>query len=259
MSGRYRFSGVLRSEWTKFLALRSTRWTLAAFPVIAVGLGILIGALSGSGWASLPAEAKASWDPTNNLLAALIPGYLLIPVLGVLAMTSEYGSGLVRVTFAAVPRRGWVLLAKALVLAGVTVAVCEVVTFLAFLAGRAAMGGGAPRPGFGDPGVLRALTLSGAYLALLGVFGLGLGAVIRRSGAAVAAYSGVVLLLPTLVAAVSVHAATWGPMIILANSISAARVDRTLFLSPLAGFLAMAAYAGVALSAALLLLARRDA
>jgi ABC-2 type transport system permease protein len=244
------FGAVVRSEWTKLTALRSTRATMLAFPVAGVALAILIGARSG---AHPPTSTS---DPTNNLLAALIPGYLVIPVLGVLMMTSEYGSGLIRITLAAVPRRGWVLAAKAAVLAAVGLAGCEAVTFAAFLAGRAAMGTGAPH--LTDSGVLRALLLSGAYLVLMGLFGLGLGAAIRRSGAAVAWYAGLAILGPTLLGVVSVRAAGYGPIIILANSVSAANVQPQ-FLSPWAGFGLMAAYAAVALTAGAVTLARRDA
>jgi energy-coupling factor transporter ATP-binding protein EcfA2 len=148
------------------------------------------------------------------------------------------------------------LAAKAAVLAAVTLAGCEAVTFAAFLAGRAAMGTGAP--GLTDAGVLRALLLSGAYLVLMGLFGLGLGAAVRRSGAAVAWYAGLAILAPMLLGAVSVRAAGYGPIIILANSVSAASVQPQ-FLSPWAGFAMMALYAAAALAAGALTLARRDA
>jgi len=113
----YGLGDVVRSEWTKFISLRSTRWTLAAFAVTGVALGTLISALTGHAWAHLSAHSRANWDPTNNTLAGLIPGYLLIPMLGVLMMSSEYSSNAIRSTLAAVPRRQLVLAAKVLVFA----------------------------------------------------------------------------------------------------------------------------------------------
>lgn len=253
----YRLAHVVRAEWTKLVSLRSTRWTLIAFPVTAVILGVVIGAVSGAGWSDLSAADKARWDPTNNILAGLIPGYLVIPVLGVLLMSSEHHHGTLRTTFAAVPRRPLVLAAKGLVLAAATFVLCEAVTFVTFLASRPVMGD-APRPGLGDPGVLRALVLTGAFLALMGLFGLGLGTIVRHTGAAVAAYATLAILSGNLLYPLPGQLWRFGPLIILANSISAAEVQPE-FLSPAMGFAVMTLYTTVALAAARAVLVRRDA
>ena len=254
--GHYRFGDVVRSEWTKFVSLRSTRWVLAAFVVTGIGLGVLVSAVSGAAWHDASAETRAHWDPTNNTLAGLIPGYLIIPVLGVLMMTSEHGSGAIRSTLAAVPRRHQVLLAKALVFGAVVLVVDQVVTFAAFLAGQQVMGD-APHATLGQPGVVRALVLSGAFLALMGVFGLGLGALVRRSGAAVAAYFGLALVVPDLLLVLPGNVWRFGPITILANSVSAVNVQPE-FLSPALGFAAMVAYTAAALGAGAVVLSRRD-
>ncbi len=255
--GRYGVAHVVRSEWTKFMALRSTRWTLAAFPVTGVALGLLIAVVTGVHWPSMSAESRAHWDPTNNVLAGLVPGYLVIPVLGVLMMTSEYRSGAVHSTLAAVPRRPLVLAAKATVLAATAFVACEAVTFATFVVGQRVMGS-APHATLGQPGVLRALILSGAYLALMGLFGLGLGAVVRHSGGAMAVYAAVVLIVPDILLAVPGNLWRFGPITILANSITAVNLQPE-FLSPWTGFATMAAYAAVALVAGLVALVRRDA
>jgi ABC-2 type transport system permease protein len=256
-TGRYGLAEVVRSEWTKFIALRSSRWTLAAFPVIGVALGVLIAVVTGAHWSRMSAESRAHWDPTNNVLAGLVPGYLVIPVLGVLMMTSEYRSGAIRSTLAAVPRRPLVLAAKAIVLATVAFVACEAVTFATFVIGQRVMGS-APHATLGQPGVLRALILSGAYLALMGLFGLGLGAVVRHSGGAIAVYAAVVLIVPDILLAVPGDLWRFGPVTILANSVTAVNLQPE-FLSPWAGFAAMAAYTAVALVAGLVVLVRRDA
>ncbi|MGH2719496.1 MAG: ABC transporter permease, partial [Actinomycetota bacterium] len=133
-AGSYTLADAVRSEWTKFVSLRSTRWTLAIFPIAAIAFGMIIGAATGAHWPHMSAAGRATFDPTNNLLAGLIPGYLVIPVLGVLMMTSEYGSGAIRTTLAGVPRRPMLLAAKAIVFSGVAFVTCEVVTFATFLA-----------------------------------------------------------------------------------------------------------------------------
>jgi ABC-2 type transport system permease protein len=255
--GRYRLADVVRSEWTKFIALRSSRWTLVALPVSAVALGVLIAAVTGAHWPHMSAQSRARWDPTNNVLAGLVPGYLIIPVLGVLMMTSEYRSGAIHSTLAAAPRRPMVLAAKAIVLAAMAFVACEAVTFAAFLVGQRVMGR-APHATLGQPGVLRALVLSGAYLALMGLFGLGLGTVIRNSGGAIAVYAAAVLVVPDILLAVPGDPWRFGPVTILANSVTAVNLQPG-FLSPWVGFATMAAYTAVALVAGLVVLVRRDA
>ena len=128
---------------------------------------------------------NASEDLTNNALAGVVPGLLLAGALGVLTMTSEYSSGTIRVTLAAIPRRPLVLAAKAAVFGGVTLVVGEAASFIAFLAAAATLRHGIAAPTLGQPGVLRAVVLSGAAFCLIGLLGLGLGAIIRHSAAAV--------------------------------------------------------------------------
>jgi ABC-2 type transport system permease protein len=257
LTDHYRLPDVVRSEWTKFVSLRSSRWMLVAFPITGVALGVLIGMLTGAHWSQASAETRAHWDPTNNVLAGLIPGYLVIPVLGVLMVTSEYTHGAMRSTLTAVPQRRTVLAAKSVVIAAVAFVVCEVVTFLTFAISQHVMGS-APHASLGQPGVLRALLLSGAYLALLGLFGLGLGTVIRNSGGAIAVYAALVLVVPDVLLAVPGHLWRFGPITILANSVTAVKVQSE-FLSPWAGFATMVVYAALALAAGLRVITRRDA
>lgn len=256
-AGSYRPSDAVRSEWTKFLSLRSTRWTLGLFPVAAIVFGIIIGAATGAHWPHMSAASRATFDPTNNLLAGLIPGYLVIPVLGVLMMTSEYSSGSIRSALAGVPRRPMLLAAKGIVFAAVAFGASEVATFATFFAGQAVMGS-APRASLGQPAVLQALVLSGAFLVLMGLFGLGLGAILRRSAAAVAAYAGLAVVVPPLLHILPGNLGRYGPIIILGNSVGAVKVQ-PVFLSPWAGFGVMALYAALALGVGALLLMSRDA
>jgi hypothetical protein len=255
--GGYRLGDVVRSEWTKFSSLRSSRVTLVLFPITGVALGVLIAVLTGAHWPHMSAQARAHWDPTNNVLAGLIPGYLIIPALGVLTMTSEYGHGSICSTFLAVPKRPMVLAAKAIVVASVSFVTCEVVTFVAFVVAQPAMGS-APHATLGQPGVVRALVLSGGYLALLGLFGLGIGTVVRHSGAAIAVYIAGAVIVPDLLLAVPGGLWRFGPITILGNSVAAVNLQPE-FLSPWAGFAVMVAYAAAALVAGLIALTSGDA
>jgi ABC-2 type transport system permease protein len=172
-------------------------------------------------------------------------------------MSSEYSYGSIGATLGAVPNRRLVLAAKAIVIGAVAFVVGEVVTFTTFLAGQSVMGT-APHASLGQPGVFRAVALSGAFQALLGVFGLGLGTIIRRSAAAITAYAGLVFVLPVLLHPLPGNVSRFGPVIILGNSVGAVKVPHDM-LSPWAGFVVMALYAAVAVTVGGLLLVRRDA
>ena len=121
-------------------------------------------------WSAPPARVHPapSYDPTESLFAGLALGQLAIGILGVLTLSTEFSSGSIRATFAAVPRRGRVLAAKAAVIAAVTLAAGEALAFAAFAAFRIAAPHGVPHPSLGQPGVLRAVLLAGAYPCLIG-------------------------------------------------------------------------------------------
>ncbi|MGA4837959.1 ABC transporter permease subunit [Streptomyces sp. G45] len=186
-------------------------------------------------------------------------GQLLVGVLGVLVVTGEYSSGSVRATLAVIPDRRLLLAAKASVYGGTVLLVGEAVSLVTFLAGRAALDGGVPRPELGDPGVLRAVLLSGAYLALVALMGVGVGAVTRHTASAVAALVGVTFVLPALIGGLSGPAvARFFPTMIAANSLAVAEpVDGML--TPWAGFAVLCLYTAVLLGEGARLLARRDA
>jgi ABC-2 type transport system permease protein len=243
-----RFRAASRMEWIKLRTLRSTWWTLAATVAGAVAIAVAVGAHT----------EKASGDLTDNVLAGVAPGLLLIGVLGVLTMSGEHSSGLIRVTLAAVPDRPLLLAAKAAVFGGAALAVGEATAFLSFAAGRAALPARIPPPALGQPGVLRAVLLAGAGFALVGLFGLGLGTVIRHSAAALAVYAGAVFVVGQLLVAVAPSVVRFVPLAIVGDSLAVSRPAGDA-LSPWSGLALLALYAAVSLTAGGLLLARRDA
>ena len=254
--GHYGFPQVTRMEWIKLRSLRSTWWTLAITVAGTIGIGVAVGLNT----------RNASGDLTNNALAGVVPGLLLAGALGVLTMTSEYTSGMIRATLAAVPRRPLVLAAKAAVFGAVTLAVGEAASLISFFAGGATLRHGITAPALGQPGVLRAVVLSGAGYCLIGLLGLGLGAIIRHSAAAIAVLVGGVYVLAQFIGAVAHGAAAYMPILIVANSLSTTKPEPCHggaaqcphFLSAWAGVGVLCAYAVVALVIGGWLLARRD-
>jgi len=190
------FTDALRSEWTKLRSVRSTFWALTATVVLGIGLGAAISAAAAHGYAKSSASGKLSWDPTALSLDGIGIATLAIAVLGVLFMSSEYSSGMIRTSLIAVPRRGRVLAAKSLVFAGVTFVVGEVTSFTAFFVGQALINGHAPDAALGDPGVARAVVGAGLALTALAVLSVATGALLRHPAAGIACMIAVLFVLP---------------------------------------------------------------
>ncbi|HEX6471686.1 MAG TPA: ABC transporter permease subunit [Streptosporangiaceae bacterium] len=254
--GHYGLRQAARMEWIKLRSLRSTTYALllTAFGMITMGVVTMANTKAPRG-----AEKIASFDPTNNVLAGVALGQLIVGALGVLVITGEYSSGTIRSTLAAVPDRRLALTAKAAVFGGLALVVGEVVTFVTFLAGRAALAADVPHPSLGDPDVLRAVLLSGAYLALVGLMGIGVGAITRHTASAIGALVGLLFVLPALLAGTTGTAvAKFFPTIIMGNSLGVSvPVDGVL--SPWAGFAVLCLYPAVLLAVGGGLLVRRDA
>ena len=251
--GHYGFRHVTRMEWIKLRSLRSTWSTLALSAGAAIGIGIAVGL-------NTPVTSRHE-DLTSNVLGGVSAGLLLTGVLGVLMMTSEYTSGMIRATLAAAPNRPLMLAAKAAVFGGVALALGEATSFIAFFAGGAALRHGIAAPALSQPGVLRAVLLSGASFCLIGLFGMGLGAIIRHTAAAVAVMVGGVYVAAEAVAAFAHPLFAYIPISIVANSLATTRPvgQGVHMLPPWAGLGMLCLYAAVLLGAGGWLLCRRDA
>lgn len=189
------FGRVVRSEWTKLRATRSTWFTLGGAALLAVGLAGGIGygisrAVVGGDPAPTQAEAVGAAFLPIDLLT------LVIGVLGVVQMTGEYGSGLIRASLAAVPGRLPVLFAKALVLATVTAVVMVPASLLSFVACQAFIGSAGAS--LGDPGVPRAILGAAASTVAVGVLGVGLGAMLRHTAGAITTLVAALIVAPAL-------------------------------------------------------------
>jgi ABC-2 type transport system permease protein len=196
-SAATRLRATAGSEWIKFRSVRSGPAVL-----IATLLAMLLGAwMVGVGYRDgYTAADRASFDPGDVTLRGIVVAELLVGALGVIAVTGEYTSGLIRGTFIATPQRRQVLAMKALIFAGVVWLWCTVLSFAAFFVGRAFLTVPVPHVGLGDPGVLTAVFGGGLYLTGIGVFGLFLGVLLRRTAASLAALVGVMMVLPVILA-----------------------------------------------------------
>jgi ABC-2 type transport system permease protein len=168
---------VIRSEWTKIRSVASTVWTLSLAVVVTIGLGILISALSKNEFDNMSREDKLSFDPTFISFAGMSLGQLAMIVFGVLVVSNEYSTGMIRTSLAAVPQRGTFLASKLAVAAGLAFAVGIVTSFAAFFLGQAMLGGHSTS--IGDPGVLRAVIGGALYMTLIALFSMGVAAMLR--------------------------------------------------------------------------------
>ncbi len=186
--------GTLAAEWIKLWSVRSTYVTMLCAIVLGVGVAILSTSSTAHDWPTMNAADRLTFDPVGAALGGLGFGVLAFGVLGVLAVSSEHGSGLIRTTLTAVPRRGSVFAAKAVVVGGLTLVLGELFAFLTFFLGQAILSSRQLDVSLTDPGVLRAVASAGLYLCVVALVGLGLGALVRHSAGAIAALFGVIFL-----------------------------------------------------------------
>jgi len=249
---------ALRAEFCKLLTVRSTYWTLTAALTFNVGFAALEAIFLPS---RLSAHDAATLDAVRVSLGGSHLSQVAFGVLGVLVITGEYSSGMIRVTFGAVPRRRLLLGAKASVFATTALIVGIVVSFAAYFVFEGLLTGDRLRSSIGDPGVVRALLGGGLYLAVLGLLGLGLGAIVRSSAGAIATLFTLLFIPQVLVEllpdAWKTTIGRYLPMEAGAQIFS--QHHEAGALSPWLGFGVFALYAIAALIAAFVLINRRDA
>jgi ABC-2 type transport system permease protein len=203
MSGGVTFPRAVRSEWIKLRSLRSTFWCAVIILVLTIGLAALAAVVVLQGQEQAvqqavngPALARSQVLQTVTLSSTFTA--LVAAVLGALMITGEFGTGMIRSTFAAVPQRIPALLAKALVVAVAVFVIAAVAAVVALLVATAIMAGRGIGPDLGDGGLWLALLGDAGYLALIGVLSLVIGAIIRNSAGGIATSIGLILVLPVV-------------------------------------------------------------
>jgi ABC-2 type transport system permease protein len=248
---------VMRAELTKFRSVPSTAWSLLSTLALIVGFGILYAMVR----VTRPPADPTGFDAVSVSLSGVQVAQLAVGVLGVLVITNEYASGLIRTTFAAVPRRGQVLRGKAAVLSAAVFTLCLPAVFGAFLTGQSILSAEHLDVSLGDPGVARAVIGAALYLTVVAVIGLGLGAILRRTAGGVAAVIGILfgpqMLTGFLPSELADDVYRWLPSP-AGLAITTTHTDSTL-LSPWAGFAVFVLYAAGLLAMAAWRLRRHDA
>jgi ABC-type transport system involved in multi-copper enzyme maturation permease subunit len=258
--GRVTQRRVALSEWTKLRSVRSTRWSLLATLVLTIGIGILACAVFENRWAHLSLHERLDFHPLRASLVGVNFAQLAIGVLGVLVITGEYSTGMIRATFSAVPKRLPVLWGKALVFGVVAFVVSLPAVFIVFFGGQAILSGQHIDIAISHPGVVRALVGAALYLSVMGLFGLGLGAIVRNTGAGIALLAGLVFVLPPIVGLLPSSVSDSINPYLPSNAGGAVwtiNPDPNT-LAPWAGLAVFAGYAALAIAIAAVLLMRRD-
>ncbi|MFF6776095.1 ABC transporter permease subunit [Streptomyces sp. NPDC012637] len=172
-------SAVLQSEWTKIRTVSSTVWTLTSALVVTVAMSAALSALIRSTFDDLSEVERATFDPTFVSFSGMVLGQLAMVVFGVLVVGTEYSSGMIRTSLAAVPQRATFLFSKIAVAGGLALLVGLMTSFLSFFLGQALLG--EHRTTLGADNVLRAVVGAGLYMALIALFSMGVATMLRSS------------------------------------------------------------------------------
>ena len=261
-AGRVSQLHVLRSEWTKLRSLRSTGWSLLVGILLTIAFPILFAAVTSSHWGHMSPQERAHRSPLDIALAGVNVAQLAIAVLGVLVISGEYSTGMVRATFTAVPKRLPVLWAKTAVFAVVAFVLTVPAVLIGFFASQAILARhDILQISFSTPGVARSLVGGALYVMLTGIFALGIAAIVRNTAGGIATFAGIFFVIPPLM---NILPSSWN------NAISQylpSEAGRQLFalqhashtLTPTGGGLLFVGYCALVLAIAAVLLVRRDA
>jgi hypothetical protein len=258
--GRVTLPRVVRSEWTKLRSVRSTRWALLAAVVFTIGIAALACAIVSHHYPQMSAHDRADFHPLEINFAGVQLAQLAIGVLGVLVITAEYSTGMIRASMTAVPTRLPVLWAKAIVYAATTLVLMVPAALIAFAVGEAIFSGRNIDIAFSAPGVTRAVIGAGLYLTVIGLFGLGLGAIVRNTAGGIALFAGIMFVLPPLM---NVLPASWNraasPYLPLQAGQAIMSITPGDHLAPWTGFAVFCGYAVAVIGLAAVRLVRHDA
>jgi ABC-2 type transport system permease protein len=258
-------AGLLAAEWTKIRSVRSTLWLLFAFVVLAIGFSTLVASVVSHDWdapGNHPNHVTLITNPTALIFGAGFGlGQLAICVLGVIVISSEYSTGAIRASLLAVPKRLPMLAAKAAVFTALDLVAGAVTVFAVFFITTAILRSHVPIT-LGQPGVTRACIGAVLYLAVLGLFALAIGGLVRHMIGAIATVIALVLVVPPLISlipgTIANHIHGYLPTI-AGELVAQTHQQPADVLSPWQGFGVFCLWTVVLLAACAYLLVRRDA
>lgn len=252
------FSHTLRAEWIKFWTVRSTMWSTVMLFVLGAGLTVLVCATN----AEWLAGGEADENPGSFITFGMTFAQITAIVLGTLAVTSEYGTGMIRATLAATPRRGAVLAAKALVLTATLFVAGTVTAFAGYFGGNWFFENEGIGIALSDDGVLRSMIGSGLYMAGLGLLAAGVGLLVRHTAAALSVVLALVFVVGNMVFLLPGAWGEWAGKLMPGNSGSVVATPVSFnpnLLDPWVGFAVFAAEVAAVLLVGYLTFRRRDA
>jgi ABC-2 type transport system permease protein len=253
---------VLLSEFTKFRTVRSTVWTLLVAVVLMIGISALFSAVTASQYHTFDAADRATFNPVSISLSGMMFAVVAFGVLGVLMISGEYSTGMIRSSLTAVPRRLPVLWGKLAVFAGVIFSISLVASLISFFLGQALLSSHHLGVSVAAPGVLRSIIGAALYVSVAGMIGVALGALLRNTAAGIATFAGVFFVIPPLTgllpASISDHLSQYLPSY-AGDALWGGARGVTNALSPWTGFAVLCGYAVVLIAAAALRLRRVDA
>jgi ABC-type transport system involved in multi-copper enzyme maturation permease subunit len=254
---------VLRSEWTKLTSLRSTLWTLLAAIVVTIGIGDLACWALVAHWDHASPEERLTFEPVFQSTVGAYFSQVAIGVLGVLMITGEYSTGMIRTSLGAVPHRLPVLFCKAAVFAVTGFVISFLAVLIAFYSGQGILGSKGIGVGITYPGAWRTLVGSAFFVMIIGLLGLALGTLVRSTGGAIASLLGLIFVVPIIV---SLLPGNWSHLHKYlpdgagqALVTSGRRAANEVLLSPLWGLITLLIWLAVGLGSAAYVLMRRDA
>jgi ABC-2 type transport system permease protein len=253
---------VLRSEWTKLWTLRSTRWSLLAAVFGMAALGMIVAGFQMGHWARLDPHERATYSAINTGVGGYHLAQLAIGVLGVLVITGEYATGMIRSSLMAVPRRLPVLWAKAALFGSVTFVLMLVSAFISFFGVQAIVKQQHVQATLGSPHALRAVIGVALYLAVLGVMTVAIGGIVRNTAGGIATFVGLLFVLPGVVAILPASIGdSINPYLPLnaGTTVATDTFENAHHLAPWTGFAVFCGYTAIALGLAAITLKRRDA
>jgi ABC-type transport system involved in multi-copper enzyme maturation permease subunit len=261
-SERVTLPRVLRSEWTKLRTLRSTRWSLLIAFIAMAGLGPLIAAVQMGRWSQLQPHDRLTYDSINTGVGGWHLSQLAIAVLGVLVITGEYSTGMIRSSLMAVPQRLPVLWAKLIVFGVVTFVLMLVASLISFFAVQAIVTQHHVQHSIGAPGALRTVLGAALFQTVLALLCVGLGGLLRNTAGGIAVFVALLFVLPGISAilpsSVNDSISPYLP-INAGTTVTSHTFDNPNHLSVWGGFALFCGYATIAILGAAVSLMRRDA